>query len=135
MGKMVTKTKRVNGSLWYYRADVDEPDEKYKPPPPPITDYEREQILEGLAVTPSSTWINSGIQCVQNNIDISNAVAAPMNWISASAPELLGSPTTTDLHQYLAFLQMDLVINPIDINRYANHIVYNGHNTYYYIEP
>lgn len=50
MDKMVTKTKRVDGSLWYYRADVDEPDEKYEPPPPPMTDYERQCIESSLAI-------------------------------------------------------------------------------------
>lgn len=101
MGKMVTKVKKVDGNILYYRADADEPDEKYEPPSPPMTEYERDCLMQSLAVIPHSAK----------------------------------TPTDDELCQYLVSLQMDFVMNPIDINRYANHIAYNGHNEYYYIEP
>ena len=97
MGKMVTKTKRVDGNLWYYRADVDEPEEKYNPPPPSTAGYEKgNTALNDKFSTTLQFSVNQEMECVdgmivarKNNINGSNIVTIPTNWISASAPELL----------------------------------------------
>ena len=97
MGKMVTKTKQVDGNLWYYRADANEPEEKYSSPSPPTTGYEKDNTaLNDKFSTTLQFSVNQEMKCVdgmiiarKNNINGSNIVTIPTNWISASAPEFL----------------------------------------------
>ena len=50
MGNIVTKTKTVDGSVYYYRADKNEPPDEPKISDRPLSDYERAMLMSTIQI-------------------------------------------------------------------------------------
>lgn len=54
MKKKITKTKYIEGNTWYYLAEAGEIDEREElPPPPPLSAFERNALLQSINVIKS----------------------------------------------------------------------------------
>ena len=110
MSKMVTKAKRIDGSLWYYRAEADEQHEQSRTTKSNDSDIQLKAFSNGF-------------------------VRKPLKKLEHT----VGRVSDIELRQYLSSVPMVFKMGLDNLGDYVGHIIYKGvskdywYGIYYYI--